>query len=323
MKLQQLKYLLAIKDHHLNISAAAEALYTSQPGMSKQVGLLENELGVRIFERRGKHLHSLTPVGRAIIDNAASMVNLEHKIKALAREHLDPTVGSLNIYTTHTIARYLLPRTVRYFTQQHPKISFHLHPLPAHNHDPLPKGYADFSIVAHQVAPDKELICLPAYLWTLSLVVPPAHPLAECREVRLEQLADYPILTYEQGARGREVLDAAFAAQGLTPHYYMTVMDAGVIKRYVELGFGIGVIASLAANDVDGCELVTIKLEHLLAPCPAHICFSKSLLLQNYMYDFLHSFAPHLTRVRLEPLMQAPHQARLASWLEDVSLPIY
>ncbi|MGL5037787.1 MAG: LysR family transcriptional regulator, partial [Aeromonas sp.] len=156
MKLQQLKYLIAIRDHNLNVSVASDALYTSQPGVSKQIGLLEGELGVRIFERRGKHLHSITPVGEEIIKCAEAMINIERKIKAISREYLDPTVGTLNIHTTHTIARYLLPKSVTYFTKKYPKISFHLHPVMSASRDQISKGYADFSIIAHEIGCDKE-----------------------------------------------------------------------------------------------------------------------------------------------------------------------
>lgn len=197
MKLQQLKYLIAIRDHNLNVSVASDALFTSQPGVSKQIGLLESELGVRIFERRGKHLHRITPVGEEIIKCAEAMLNIESKIKAISREYLDPTVGTLNIHTTHTIARYLLPKSVTYFTKKYPKISFHLHPVMSASKEQISKGYSDFSIVAHEIGFDKELIALPAYLWTLSLVVPQDHPLAKVKKPTLEQLCHYPILSYE------------------------------------------------------------------------------------------------------------------------------
>ena len=225
MKLQQLKYLIAVRDHNLNVSVASDALYTSQPGVSKQIGLLESELGVRIFERRGKHLHRITPVGEEIIKCAEAMLNIESKIKAISREYLDPTVGTLNIHTTHTIARYLLPKSVTYFTKKYPKISFHLHPVMSATKEQISKGYSDFSIVAHEIGFDKELIALPAYLWTLSLVVPQEHPMAKVKKPTLEQLCQYPILSYESGATGRQVQDKVFQAAGLTPNYYMTVME--------------------------------------------------------------------------------------------------
>lgn len=201
MKLQQLKYLIAVRDHNLNVSVASDALYTSQPGVSKQIGLLESELGVRIFERRGKHLHRITPVGEEIIKCAEAMLNIESKIKAISGS-TGSDRGTLNIHTTHTIARYLLPKSVTYFTKKYPKISFHLHPVMSATKEQISKGYSDFSIVAHEIGFDKELIALPAYLWTLSLVVPQDHPLAKVKKPTLEQLCQYPILSYESGATG-------------------------------------------------------------------------------------------------------------------------
>ncbi|MGL5039064.1 MAG: LysR substrate-binding domain-containing protein, partial [Aeromonas sp.] len=209
------------------------------------------------------------------------------------------------------------------FTKKYPKISFHLHPVMSASRDQISKGYADFSIIAHEIGCDKELIALPAYLWTLSLVVPPDHPLAHISKPTLAQLCEYPILSYESGATGRQVQDEVFEAAGLTPSYYMTVMDAGVIRRYVELGFGIGIISSLVADDPDATGLVSINLEHLFKPCPAQICFSKSILLQNYMYDFISSFSPHLTKEVIQSVMLQPTSEHIAQLLAEVELPIY
>ncbi|RXJ73638.1 transcriptional regulator [Veronia nyctiphanis] len=325
MKLQQLKYLKAIKDNNLNVSAASQSMFTTQPGVSKQVGLLEKELGVRIFERRGKNLSGITPIGEKILDQVERMLALEQKIKALANEHLDPSIGTLNIYTTHTIARYLLPSSVSYFTQKYPNINFHLHPtMPLQTKGVISKGHSDFSIVAHDVGMDNDLVMLPAYLWTLGLVVPEDHPLAEIDQPSLEQLSEYPILSYEPSATGRQVQDAAFADAGVTPNYFMTVMDADVIKRYVQLGFGIGIISTLAARDIDNTGLKYINLDHLFEPCKAWICFSKDILLQNYMYDFLSSFSPHLTKSLMENvLMQQQSSEKLERLFDGIELPVY
>ncbi|WWE59279.1 LysR substrate-binding domain-containing protein [Parasalinivibrio latis] len=311
-------------DNNLNISAASEALYTSQPGISKQVGLLENELGVRIFERRGRHLHGVTPVGIEIIKCAERMLELESKIKAISKRHLDPNSGSLNIYTMPTIARYLLPDTVAYFTRKYPRISFHLQPtLPANEKFKLSKGYADFSIVAQEIPFDKDLITLPAYLWTLSLVVPENHPLTQIDKPTLQDLAQYPILSYEQGAIGRNVQDQTFARAGLEPHYHMTMMDADIIKRYVELGMGIGIIASLAARDIGNMKITHINLDHLLEPCKAWLCFSKDILLQDYMYDFISTFSPHLTKEVMEMVLMQPTQEKIDLLVQDLEMPVY
>ncbi|MDA9558284.1 LysR substrate-binding domain-containing protein, partial [Vibrio sp.] len=246
MKLQQLRYLKAIKDNNLNVSAASEALFTTQPGVSKQVLLLENELGVRIFERHGKHLQCLTQAGEEILDEAEKVLALEQKIKAIAHQYVDPSSGTLNIFTTNTIARNLLPNSVAYFTKHHPKINFNLSPtLPSQAKGGISRGHSDISIVAHDVGHDSDLIVLPAYLWTLGLVVPKDHPLAKIDKPTIEQIAEYPILTYDKGATGRQIVDEALESSGCKGNYFMTAMDADVIKRYVELGFGVGIIASL------------------------------------------------------------------------------
>ncbi|MGL4475188.1 MAG: LysR substrate-binding domain-containing protein [Shewanella sp.] len=324
MKLQQLKYLKAIKDNNLNVSNASLALYTSQPGVSKQVGLLEKELGVRIFERRGKNLSGITEIGEKIIVQAERMIAIEQKIKVLTKEYLDPETGALNIYTTHTIARYLLPNSVSYFTKKYPKINFHLHPtLPLQSNAVISKGYADFSIVAHDIGSDQDLIVLPAYLWTLGLVVPKNHPLAKEQAPTLAQLSQYPLLSYEQGSTGRRTQDIMFERAGLSPHYFMTVMDADVIKRYVELGYGIGIISSLAARDIHNSELTYINLNHLFPPSKAWICFSKDILLQNYMYDFISSFSPHLSKNVVESVMHQHNEEQSQQLLASLKLPVY
>lgn len=324
MKLQQLKYLKAIKDNNLNVSAASQSLFTTQPGVSKQVGLLEKELGVRIFERRGKNLSGITPIGERILEQVERMLALEQKIKALANEHLDPSVGTLNIYTTHTIARYLLPNSVSYFTKKYPNINFHLHPtLPLQTKGVISKGHSDFSIVAHDIGADNDLIQLPAYRWTMGLVVPEAHPLAVVRKPTLKQLSEYPILSYEPGSTGRQVQDETFQRAGITPNYFMTVMDADVIKRYVQLGFGIGIVSTLAAKDIENSGLTYINLDHLFEPCNAWICFSKDILLQNYMYDFLTSFSPHLTKTLMESVLMQNSSDKVEKLFEGLELPVY
>lgn len=325
MKLQQLKYVKAIKDNNLNVSAASQALFTTQPGVSKQVGLLEKELGVRIFERRGKNFSGITQIGVRILEQIERMLVLENKIKAIAKEHLDPSVGALNIYTTHTIARYLLPNSVYYFTKKYPHINFHLHPtLPLQAKGVISKGHSDFSIVAHEVGSDNDLIQVPAYRWTLGLVVRNDHPLADVTKPTLKQLAAYPLLSYEPGSTGRETQDKAFAKVGVTPNYFMTVMDADVIKRYVELGVGIGIISTLAAKDIKNTSLTYINLDHLFAPSNAWICFSKDILLQNYMYDFLVSFSPHLTKELMEKVLQKTSRGEtLDKLFKPIPLAIY
>lgn len=324
MKLQQLKYIKAIRDNNLNISAASESLYTTQPGVSKQTSLLEQELGVRIFKRHGKHLHGVTDIGEKILQEAEKILLLEEKIKAIAKEYVAPGTGSFNIYTTHTIARYLLPASVASFTKRHPNVNFNLHStLPSVMQGGISKGHADFSIVAQYVAPDPDLIILPAYLWTLSLVLPFDHPLASVEKPTLEQISQYPLLSYEPGATGRDMVDQTLLEYGYNAKYFMTAMDAGLIKRYVELGFGIGIIASVAAKDIENMPLKCISLEHIFEPCKAWICFSKDVILQNYMYDFLNAFSPHLTKELMENILKNSNSDYIEKLLGDMELPVY
>lgn len=324
MKLQQLKYLKAIKENNLNISAAAGQLFTTQPGVSKQVNALEKELGVRIFERRGKQLSGISAIGEKIFQQIEQMLTIENNIKQLAEQYLDPNAGSLNIYTTHTIARYLLPNSVADFTQKYPNVHFHLYPtLPLQSKGLISVGHADFSIIAHDIGANNDLFTLPAYLWTLGLVVPADHPLLALERLTLADIAQYPLLSYEVGATGRKTQDEAFANANLTANYFMTAMDADVIKRYVELGFGIGIISSLAAKDIETTSLVYVDVNHLFTPSMAWICFSKDILLQQYMSDFLSSFAPHLTKPLLESVLLQGSNKKAQQLFAGIQLPVY
>ncbi len=324
MKLQQLRYLIAIKNHDLNITLASKSLFTAQPGISKQISLLESELGIRIFERKGKHLHSITPIGLKIVNEAEKLLQIEEKIKAISLDYINPDNGYLSIYTTNTIARYLMPHAVSRFVNKYPRISFHLAPaLLNSTGSQINKGDSDFSIVAQVVQKEKDLIILPAYKWTLSLMVPKDHPLNDGRIVTLEDLCDFPLISYEEGATGRISQDAAFLKSGLTPNYFMTVMDIEVIKRYVELGLGIGIIATIASNDIDGKKMICIPLKHLFLPSDAWFCFSKNILFKNYMYDFIEDFLPHLSKEVMEKISGGLSEDEINAICNDFKLPIY
>ncbi|MGF1702083.1 LysR substrate-binding domain-containing protein [Photobacterium makurazakiensis] len=303
MKLQQLRYLKAVVDNNLNISLASNSLYTTQPGVSKQIKLLEQELGVKIFERKGKSLSSVTAVGDLIIQEAIQMLDIESRIKTIVNDHVKPEEGFLNIYTTNTIARYLLPNTVDQFVKRYPKIKFHIGSSQLDKYGHLIKrGQSDFSIVAQKVEHDSDVIVLPAYKWNLGLIVPKNHPLATNKEVTLENISQYPLISYEPGSTGRIAQDKAFKEHGISPYYFMTVMDVEVIKKYVKLGYGIGVVAQVAANDVIDDELINIPLEHVFEASDAWLCYSRNLFLQKYMLDFIESFCPHLTREVMEKI---------------------
>ena len=301
MKLQQLKYLKAIIQSELNVSAASHVLYTSQPGISKQIALLEQELGVKIFNRKGKNLNEVTDIGRKIIEESNRIIDIEEKIRAIVRDHINPESGGLNIYTTNTIARFLLPNTIESFVKKYPNVTFHVGTAnPDENGAIIKKGHSDFSIVAQEVERTKDLIVLPAYKWSQSLILPPNHPLCKEKNITLEMIGKYKLISYEDGSTGRISQDEAFKKAGIEPIYFMTVMDTDVIKKYVSMGFGIGIVATIAADNICDDEIVAIPLKSILPYCDAWICYSRSVYLQNYMYDFIESFAPHLTKEIME-----------------------
>ncbi|MCA2464801.1 MULTISPECIES: HTH-type transcriptional regulator CysB, partial [Vibrio] len=250
MKLQQLKYIVEVVNHNLNVSATAESLYTSQPGISKQVRLLEDELGIQIFERSGKHLTQVTPAGEEIVRISQEILARVESIKAVAGEHTHPEMGTLNISTTHTQARYALPDVIKGFTARYPKVSLHMHQgTPSQMSEAIAKGTANFAIATEALHLYQDAIMLPCYHWNRSIVVPKDHPLAKKDLVTIHDLAAYPLVTYVFGFTGRSELDTAFNREGLTPRVVFTATDADVIKTYVRMGIGVGVIASMAVDE--------------------------------------------------------------------------
>ena len=255
MKLQQLRYIVEVVNHNLNVSSTAEGLYTSQPGISKQVRMLEDELGIQIFARSGKHLTQVTPAGQEIIRIAREVLSKVDAIKSVAGEHTWPDKGSLYIATTHTQARYALPGVIKGFIERYPRVSLHMHQgSPTQIAEAVSKGNADFAIATEALHLYDDLVMLPCYHWNRSIVVTPDHPLAGKGSVTIEELAQYPLVTYTFGFTGRSELDTAFNRAGLTPRIVFTATDADVIKTYVRLGLGVGVIASMA---VDRCQTLT------------------------------------------------------------------
>ena len=249
MKLQQLRYIWEVSKHELNVSATAESLYTSQPGVSKQIRLLEDELGVQIFQRSGKHLTEITPAGQAIIKVAGLILGEVENIKRIAAEHCDDSRGSLSIATTHTQARYVLPPTIAKFIKEYPEVSLHMHQgTPMQISELAANRNVDFAIATEALELFDDLIMLPCYRWNRSIIVPDGHPLTKIDTLTLEAIAEYPIVTYVFGFTGRSQLDNAFHERGLSPKVVFTAVDADVIKTYVRLGLGIGIVASLACR---------------------------------------------------------------------------
>ncbi|MBZ9610174.1 HTH-type transcriptional regulator CysB [Rheinheimera maricola] len=324
MKLQQLRYIVEVLNHNLNVSSTAESLYTSQPGISKQVRMLEDELGIQVFGRSGKHLTHVTPAGRDVIDIAQQILAKVESIKAVAKEHTLPDQGKLNIATTHTQARYALPPVISGFMQKYPKVSLHMHQgTPQQISEAASRGDADFAIATEALHLYNDLVMLPCYHWNRSVIVRQDHPLLQLgRKVQVEDVAQHPIVTYVFGFTGRSELDRAFAAKGLEPKIVFTATDADVIKTYVRLGLGVGVIASMAMDKELDKDLVAIDASHLFDASTTKIGFRKGAFLRTYMYDFIERFAPHLTRDVVEKANLLRNQEDIDRMFARFDLPV-
>ena len=323
MKLQQLRYIVEVENHNLNVSATAESLFTSQPGISKQVRMLEDELGIQIFGRSGKHLTHVTPAGKEIIAIAHDILSKVDGIRAVAREHTLPDQGKLNVATTHTQARYALPDVIKGFINKYPKVSLHMHQgTPSQISDAAAKGDADFAIATEALHLYNDLVMLPCYHWNRSVVVTKDHPLANLTgKITLDEIAKYQLVTYVFGFTGRSELDKAFEAEGLEPKIVFTATDADVIKTYVRMGLGVGVVATMAIDESD-TDLVAIDAGHIFEASTTKIGFRKGNFLRTYMYDFIERFAPHLTRDVVEKACLLRNQEEVDKMFEDMELPV-
>ena len=324
VKLQQLRYLIAIVRNHLNISAAAEALYTSQPGISKQLRLLEEELGVELFSRNGKHLTEVTPVGRQIIVKAENILREVNNIQILAEEYRDDRRGSLSIATTHTQARYALPSVIKEFRERYPAVTLQVHQgSPAQIAELVQSGEVDFAIATEAMELFTDLVMLPCYLWERCILVPLDHPLAMLDFVTLQDVAQYPLVTYVFGFTGRSQLDAAFRDAQLKPDVVFTATDADIIKTYVRLGVGVGIVARMAYDAHYDQDLVRIDAGHLFAVNMTRIGFRHGTFLRCYMYDFMQLFAPHLTCERVRQVEQARSFEEVELLFAGLELPVF
>jgi LysR family cys regulon transcriptional activator len=322
MKLQQLRYIVEVLNNNLNVSATAETLFTSQPGISKQVRMLEDELGIQIFGRSGKHLTHVTSAGQEVINIATEILSKVEGIKAVAREHTQPDEGKLRIATTHTQARYALPDVIQGFVKKYNKVSLQMSQgTPAQISDAAAKGEADFAIATESLHLYNDLVMLPCYYWNRSIIVKPDHPLAKKQNITINDIAKYSLVTYVFGFTGRSELDSAFEAEGATPKIAFTATDADVIKTYVRLGVGVGVIASMAIDQRIDSDLVTIDASHLFKASTTKIGFRRGSFLRGYMYDFIERFAPHLTKDIVTRAMLLKNNTEVDALLADIKLP--
>jgi LysR family cys regulon transcriptional activator len=304
MNIQQLRYIVETQRNALNVSAAAEALFTSQPGVSKQIRLLEQELGVDIFLRHGKRLTGITEPGREVLAIAARVLGELDNLHRVGQEFAAEDVGQLTVATTHTQARYALPPVVSEFKRRYPKVRLVLHQgSPLQLCEEVASGRADIVIATEAIEGYAELVSLPCYQWNRSVITLPDHPLVAARSLTLEAIAGHPIITYDFAFSGRSLINKAFAARGLTPNVVLTAIDADIIKTYVRLGLGVGIVASMAFDQKADADLRVADAAHLFEPSTTRIGFRKNDYLRGYIYAFIELFAPHLTRNVIEMVL--------------------
>jgi LysR family transcriptional regulator, cys regulon transcriptional activator len=315
---QQLRSVREAIRQSFNLTEVAEALHTSQPGVSRQILELEQELGVDIFVRSGKRLTGLTAPGEVILPIVERLLLEADNLRRAGADYAAQERGTLSIAATHSQARYALPPAVRDFCAAHPEVRLHLHQgSPQQVAELLRSGEADIGIATEALASHDDLVALPCYRWTHAVIVPAGHPLAEEAErgqtLTLPRLATFPLITYETGYTGRSHIDEAFGRIGLEPNLVLAAMDADVIKTYVELGLGVGLIASIAYDESRDAQLRAIDARHLFATNVTRLGLRRGAYLRSYAYDFIRSFAPPLTRPVIE---QALNPSQLASSFE-------
>ncbi|HEX9584694.1 MAG TPA: HTH-type transcriptional regulator CysB [Gammaproteobacteria bacterium] len=324
MNIRQLRYISAVAHHDLNVSAAADSLYTSQPGVSKQIRQLEDELGVQVFERNGRQLTRITPAGEAIIELAERALIEVDTIKEAALEFSDPTLGNLAIAASHTQARYALPPVIKQFVNRYPRVTIQLYQgTPMQIAELTMEGKVDLAIATEAMEHFEDLVMFPCYRWNRTVIVPRGHPLCGIHPLSIEALAEHPIATYVFGFTGRSKLDVAFKKAGRKPNVVFTATDADIIKTYVRAGIGVGIIARLAVDEEKDSDLCALDANHLFEASTTKIGFRRATFLRGYTYDFIELFAPHLRRELIDTAVKLRTRAAVDPLFVDVDLPVY
>lgn len=297
MKFHQLRYVHEVARQNLNISQAAEALHTSQPGVSKQIQLLEEELNLQIFQRNGKRLTGVTEPGRIILDLAERVMREMENIKRVGDEFTREATGTLTIATTHTQARYRLPAAVKKFMEQFPEVRLTIHQgNPTQVAEQVAHGEADIGIATETISNYEKLVCLSCYQWNRCVVTPHGHPLLSDKPLTLEKIARYPLITYDFAFTGGSLVSRVFGKEGLEPNVVLTAIDADVIKTYVSLGLGIGLLANMAYDKERDTNLAMLDASHLFPPSTTYLGIRRDAYLRGYAYAFIQLLAPHFDR---------------------------
>jgi LysR family cys regulon transcriptional activator len=305
MKLQQLRYLREVVKRGLNLSETAEALHTSQPGISKQIRQLEEELGVDILVRHGKRVVAVTEPGRAILAMTERILQEAENLKRVARDYGAQASGAFTIATTHTQARYALPPVIARFSRRYPGVRLSLRQgSPRDIAELVREGEADLAIVTESAAFYERLVLLPCAQWHYCVITPLNHSLHESKPLTIESLARHPLITYDFAFTGDSPIKRAFDTRGLTPNVVLTAIDADVIKAYVETGMGVGILAKMAFDPARDLGLRLLDASRLFDASMTRIAVKPDTYMRNYVYDFIELFAPHLKRPVVEAALK-------------------
>ena len=308
MKLQQLRCIFQIVQSDFNISKASEVLNTSQPGVSKQIKLLEDEIGIKIFQRNGKRLVNLTEPGELVLSSIETILHESNNIKVISEEYIEKDQGRFTIATTHTQARYKLPKVVEEFVKKYPKTNLNIHQgNPSQVTDQIINGEADVGIATESINLSEDILTIPCYQWNRCIVMSKNHPLKEVRRITLEDLAAYPMITYDYAFTGSTIVSEVFKNANIEPNIMLTAIDADVIKTYVSLNMGIGLIAEMAFDASTDHPMVSRDVSHLFPLSTTYIGIRRENFLRKYTSDFIRMFIPKTSEKELKKILNKRH----------------
>jgi LysR family cys regulon transcriptional activator len=305
MKLQQLRFIFEVVQSNFNISEAAKELHTSQPGVSKQIQLLEEEIGIQIFQRHGKRLVGLTDPGHHIYDSILEILRESKNIKNISAEYDNTDKATFTIATTHTQARYKLPKIVEAFVKKYPQIDLNIHQgNPTQVTEQILMGDADVGIATESISLNEKIFCIPCYSWNRSLVMPKGHPLEKEQRITLQDLSSFPLITYDYAFTGSTIVSKVFKEANVEPNIMLTAIDADVIKTYVNLNLGIGLIAEMAFDKNKDKGLIAKDVSHLFPISTTYIGIRKENFVRSFTFDFIKMFIPTMTDHDLKLIFQ-------------------
>jgi LysR family cys regulon transcriptional activator len=323
MNLHHLRYAVAVERHGLSVTQAAAALGTSQPAVSRALQALEKELGFELFVREGRALVRVTPEGARILEIAARALAEIDSLEATAADLKLDNSGELSIATTHTQARYVLPPVVTAFRQRYPDVELHLHQGTSEQiAEMVSSDRVQLAIATGSEGLFPGLVLLPVYRWQRQVIVPKDHPLAGVARLTLQDLAAHALVTYVFSFAGPSSLHAIFAREGLVPRVALTARDSDVIKTYVRLGLGVGIVASVALEPQADTDLAVIDASALFPIHTTWVGFRRGTLLRGFSYDFLQLFGPHLDRSLVDRAAAARTPGEVTALFRRIALPV-